>query len=179
MKHIFRTIIILTAVSFAACKGNNTPVKPDPIVTELNHGLVLFYGAYYEGLPRNVVALDLYSSELNFDDNGYIRGTGTNLYISDIFLPLTDSIPADGTYRCDTTAEVNTFLPGMDFEGTPTGTYLLQIKEDAIAQLILFNDSSFTLKEKDGITDIQFNLTAKDKTYAVHFKGNLKYEDRR
>lgn len=179
MKHIFRIIIILAAVSFAACKGNNTPVKPDPIDLELTHGSLLFYGTYYEGLPLNVVAMDLYSKDITFDQSGYIRGSGTNLYLSDIFLPLTDSIPAPGTYRCDTTAEVNTFLPGMDFEGSPTGTYLLQIKDDAIAQLILFNDSSFTLTEKDGITDIQFNLTTKGKTYAVHFNGYLKYEDRR
>ena len=179
MKYIARVIVLALVAALTACSNSNKPTPPETLDLELTHGKLLFYGAYYKGLPRNVIALDLYSRDITFDQNGYIRGSGTNLYLSDIFLPLTDSVPADGFYVCDTTAEVNTFLPGMDFEGTPTGTYLLQIKEDAIAQIILFRDSSFTLTDKDGITDIRFNLTADKKTYAVHFNGNLKYEDRR
>ena len=96
-----------------------------------------------------------------------------------IFLPLTDTVPAAGTYKCDTTTAVSTFLPGMDFEGNPTGTYILRINDSKISSIILCNDSSFVLSRNGETTDIQFNLIADKKQYKLHFCGVLKYEDKR
>lgn len=162
----------------AACSPKNNPVKPTVLETELTQGTVAFYGKYYKGLAQNVVALDMYSRDIHFDSLGYIQGNGTNLYLSDIFLPLSDTIPAAGTYRCDTTGIEGTFLPGMDFEGNPTGTYLLQIQDAAISKIILCSDSSFVLSRDGDTTDIRFNLISDKQQYNVHFRGILKYEDR-
>ena len=48
-----------------------------------------YFGAYYaqEGLPQVACALDCYSDGLKLTMKGVIEGSGTNLYISDIFLP--------------------------------------------------------------------------------------------
>jgi len=170
--------LILLPVLLAACTPKN-PVTPTVLATELTQGILAFYGAYYQGLPQNVVALDLYSKDLTFDSLGYIRGSGTNLYLSDIFLPLTDKTPAEGVYRCDTTGAEGTFLPGMDFDGNPTGTYLLQIANNAISRIILCSDSSFVLTREGDTTDIRFNLMSGRQQYKVHYRGVLQYEDRR
>ena len=92
------------------------------------------YGHCYDSLPNvAVVALDLYSEGLELDKNHRIKGTGYNLYLSDIFVP--DSLLEPGLYRSDTTAAPFTFLPGMNFEGYPHGMYLLNIEERQIVHI--------------------------------------------
>ena len=174
-----KALYIFTGVLLAACTPKNNPVKPSVLETELTQGTMAFYGQYYHGLAQNVVSLDLYSKEITFDSLGYIQGNGTNLYLSDIFLSLSDTVPAMGTYLCDTTATEGTFLPGIDFEGNPTGTYLLQIQDAAISKIILCSDSSFVLSRDGDTTDIRFHLISDKQQYDVHYRGVLKYEDRR
>ena len=171
--------IYILPLVLAACSPKNNPVQPVTIVSELAQGTVAYYGAYYHGLQQNVVSLDLYSKDITFDSLGYVQGSGTNLYVSDIFLPLTDTVPADGKYVCDSTGAENTFLPGMDFDGNPTGTYILGIEDAKISTLILCSDSAFSVSRTGDTTDIQFNLISGKKQYMLHFRGVLKYEDRR
>jgi hypothetical protein len=174
-----RTLYISICLFLAACTAKHNPVKPTILETELNQGIVAFYGPYYKGLAQNVASLDLYSKDITFDSLGYIQGNGTNLYVSDIFLPLSDTILSEGIYQCDTTGKTKTFLPGMDFEGNPTGTYLLQIQEATISKIILCSDSSFVYSQDGDTTDIRFNLISDKQQYEIHFRGVLKYEDRR
>ena len=171
--------LYILPLMIVACTPKNNPVKPDALVTELTQGIVAYYGEYYQGLGQNVVALDLYSDGISFDEKGYVQGSGTNLYLSDIFLPITDTVPAAGIYTCDTTGAVNTFLPGMDFDGNPTGTYILRIADAKIGGIILCSDSSFVLSRTGDTTDIQFNLISDKTPYKLHFRGVIKYEDRR
>jgi hypothetical protein len=174
-----RKFLYILPLLFLACTAKKSSEQPEVLQSELTQGTITCYGAYYKGLERNVVSLDLYSKDISFDSLGYVQGSGTNLYLSDIFLPLTDTVPAAGTYKCDTTAAVNTFLPGMDFEGNPTGTYLLKIDDAKISSIILCSDSSFVVSQTGDITDIQFNLISDKKQYKLHFHGVLKYEDKR
>lgn len=174
-----KILYILPIFLLLACSSKKSSEQPEVLESELTQGTVTCYGAYYKGLERNVVSLDLYSKDITFDSLGYVNGTGTNLYISDLFLPLTDTVPTAGTYKCDTTTAVSTFLPGMDFEGNPTGTYILRINDSKISSIILCNDSSFVLSRNGETTDIQFNLIADKKQYKLHFRGVLKYEDKR
>lgn len=99
------------------------------------------YGKAYDSVPHNVFALDLYSDGLSLDSTRRIVGTGTNLYISDIFLA--DSLLAVGAYHSDTTAATHTFLLGQDFEGTPTGIYLFSVVESANAGVQVVDSGRF------------------------------------
>ena len=172
-------IYILLGVVLIGCTPKNSPVKPAVLDTLLTQGTMAFFGPYYKDLARNVASLDLYSKDITFDSLGYIKGSGTNLYLSDIFLPLSDTVSAEGSYRCDTSAAEGTFLPGIDFEGNPTGTYLLQIQDASISKIILCSDSSFVLSRDGDTTDIRFNLISDKQQYRIHYRGVLKYEDRR
>lgn len=141
------------------------------------------YGRCYDSVPHAVVALDLYSEGLELDENHRIRGTGYNLYISDIFVP--DRTGADslrlavGTYHSDTTGEPFSFLPGRDWEGTPSGIYLLNIEEDKLLNIQVLDSGWMVIRDTtNGLTDIQFTLYYKNAygsraTYTPHFQGNL------
>ena len=172
-------IFLCACAIMAGCSPKNGPVKPKTLDLELTQGSLLYYGQYYEGLEQDVVALDLYSKGIAFESLGHIVGSGTNLYLSDIFLPKGDSIPHDGFYRCDSTGAENTFLKGVDFEGNPTGTYILEIEESKLSRVILCSDSSFVWKSEGDTVDISFNLIRNKQPYSAHFRGVLKYEDRR
>ena len=174
-----KRLIYLLPILLAACSAKQNPVKPTVLVTDLTQGTITYYGEYYKGLPQNVVSLDLYSAGISFDDKGYVQGSGTNLYISDVFIPQSDTILTEGIYQCDTTGTERTFLPGMDFENNPTGTYILRIEDAQIAGLMLCSDSSFVFTQAGDTTDIQFNLIADKQKYKLHFRGVLKYEDGR
>ena len=174
-----RVLYILLGVLLAGCSPKNSPVKPKVLDLQLTQGYVWYYGQYYEGLQQDVVALDLYSKDITFDSLGHIVGSGTNLFVSDIFVPVGDTIPHDGLYRCDTTGKENTFLPGMDFEGNPTGTYILELEDSQLSRVILCSDSSFVYQTEGDTVDIRFNLISNKQPYSAHFRGVLKYEDRR
>jgi hypothetical protein len=175
---IFGAFCLCVACCLIGCKPVE-PVKPKVLDLTFTQGSVICYGQYYEGLPQNVVALDLYSKDITFDSLGHIVGTGTNLYVSDIFLPLGDTIPQNGTYQCDTTGAENTFLPGMDFDGNPTGTYILDLEDSQLTRVILCSDSSFLFTRAGDSINIEFNLIGNKQPYSAHFHGVLKYEDRR
>ena len=83
------------------------------------------------------------SDGLQYDSLGYITGTGYNLYLSDVFTGLADSLglPA-GSYKMDSVAREGTFLRGMDFDGNITGCYLLEISNDQLKRIVLFTSGS-------------------------------------
>lgn len=173
-----KSLLYIALILLAACSSKNAPSKSDSIASEMTYGKLIYYGQYYDSIKYNVLALDLYSDGLTLDSTDHMVGSGTNLYLSDIFVPLSDTTLIDGTYCCSSNPESKTFYPGKDFEGTPTGTYLLQVEEAKVAQIILCNDSTFVVSHDGNSTDLQFYLKTEDKQYNIHFKGVLDYEDR-
>ena len=131
------------------------------------------YGHCYDSLPNvAVVALDLYSEGLELDKNHRIKGTGYNLYLSDIFVP--DSLLEPGSYRSDTTAAPFTFLPGMNFEGYPHGMYLLNIEEGQIVHIQMLDSGSFVYRNDSLLFAIHYRNVYNEKAkYYCHFGGTL------
>lgn len=172
-------ILYIAIILLAACTSKNSPSKPDTIASEMTYGKLICYGQYYDSIKYNVLSLDLYSGGLTLDSTDHMVGSGTNLYLSDIFIPLTDTTLIDGTYKCSKTPEPKTFYPGKDFEGTPTGTYILQVENAKVSQIIICSDSTFVVSTSGETKKLLFNLKSEDKNYNIHFKGVLDYEDRR
>ena len=174
-----KSILYIALIILTACSSKNTPTKPDTIATEMTYGKLIYYGKYYDSIQLHVVALDLYSDGLTLDTTNHMVGSGTNLYLSDIFIHMTDTTLADGTYRCSKKPENKMFYPGTDFEGTPTGTYILQVQDAKVAKILLCNDSIFVVNHNGQTTDLLFHLKTEEQSYHIHFKGVLDYEDRR
>ena len=174
-----KSLLYIALILLAACSSKNSPSKPETIASEMTYGKLVYYGQYYDSIKYHVLALDLYSDGLTLDSTDHMVGSGTNLYLSDIFVPLTDTTLADGTYNCSTKPEPMTFYPGKDFEGTPTGTYILQVENAKVSQIILCSDSTFVVSRNGQTTDLLFHLKSENKSYNIHFKGVLDYEDRR
>lgn len=172
--------LISLLVCLVGCKSSD-PVRPTPkVASEFVMGIEEYYGEYYERVPRSVCALDLYSEGLTLDSANHIKGTGTNLYISDIFLQ--DSVLADGQYTSDTTTAAFTFLPGKDFEGNPTGIYRLQIEESKVVSIVVFSEGTMEVKHWADSTDILLTFPTPKSTpkeYKAHFRGVLSRDDRR
>lgn len=181
MKRILYFLIILLAVG---CQPKDDPTPPKPLELNLTHGKITYYGNPYDSIPLHVVALDLYSDGIKLDSAGYMHGTGSNLYLSDIFIPLTDTCLTNGTYRCEMTTKDHTFLPGMDFDGNPTGTYLLQLNEDKVAHIILMDNGQFNFQTIDTPetpliqAQMTFTLMVEKTIYNISFNGTLTYEQR-
>ncbi len=175
MKRIVYIIGLL--VCLVSCQDSHNPqVSPVESETVLDKGRCIFYGDYYseEGITHNVVDMDLLSANLSYDSLGYIAGTGTNLYLSDIFIHATDTLIPAGVYTADTTAAVGTFLPGMDYEGGVSGAYLLNIVDNAVMKIILIEKGTFTLRYEGAKTHITFDLvTTNGSTYKGTFDGVL------
>ena len=159
MTHRSLAILIPLACICAACHQQSAPSKPATIASEFTACYAEDYGQEYDSLPLHVLALDLYSDGLDLNDKGKIEGTGTNLYISDIFTDPDHSpwVPKDGkltlrtgidslVFRTDSIPSPYTFLPGTDFEGNPTGIYLLSISENAIAGIQVLDSGTFVLR---------------------------------
>lgn len=176
MKHLLPIFLIGLCV---ACHPYNPPT-PSPVIpvdTVMTRAKYKAYGTYYKRLDKNVFSLDLYSAGLQNDSLGYIVGSGTNLYLSDILLP--DSVHSlqPGTYTLDTTAAAYTFLPGMNIDGGISGTYLLLINEDAVKQIYYFTSGTFTLAMRGDTADMTFHLLSdKKKIYNASFSGILTQE---
>lgn len=138
-----KILYICALMVLAGC----TPNKPSPyrgLPKTYNLAYQEIYGHCYDSIPYAVVSLDLYSEGIELDKNHRIKGTGYNLYLSDIFVP--DSLLTEGAYKSDTSAQPFTFLPGRDYEGTPHGMYILNIEEDKIIQIQVLDSGSFVYR---------------------------------
>jgi len=130
------------------------------------------YGHCYDSIPYAVVSLDLYSEGIELDKNHRIKGTGYNLYLSDIFVP--DSLLTEGAYKSDTSALPFTFLPGRDYEGTPHGMYILNIEEDQIIQIQVLDSGSFVYRNDSLLFKLYYrNAYGGQATYSPSFSGDL------
>lgn len=168
---------LLATLAFTACEHNNGE-KPDSMPKEFNLAYQEIYGHCYDSVPYAVVSLDLYSEGLTLNSQHRMEGTGYNLYLSDIFVP--DSLLVEGTYQSASTVQPFTFLPGCTYEGTPSGIYLLYIKDGVFQDYQMLDSGTMVVKE---IANFQHELQFKfyytsaygeKAIYETHFKGTLK-----
>ena len=159
----------------AACR----PVNPSSyrgLPKEYKTAYEQIYGHCYDSLPDlAVVALDLYSEGLDLDKDKVIRGTGYNLYISDIFVP--DSLLEEGEYYSipsDSLPESFTFLRGRNYEGTPHGMYILNIEEDKVIQIQVLDSGSFVYRNDSLLFTLYYrNAYGGKATYQCSFAGEI------
>lgn len=184
MKKYF--LILFSLLMLASCRQSNTPSTPSgTYATTFNLGQLEYYGAYYAeaGLESGVMAIDLYSEGLTLNRKGYMVGTGTNLYFSDIFIDIADSanLKKDAVYSSDTTGMPLTFLPGTYYEGNFTGAYLLSITEGQLTGYTLIPEGSLSLQTSAlGVTTISFEgKLSNGKKYTCDYEGRLQYQDKR
>ena len=177
MKHIIHYTSYIIALVLCACNPVKT-VEHQSIPTEYTSAWDERYGVCYDSIPYAVVALDLYSEGLELDSAHRMQGTGYNLYLSDVFVP--DSLLAAGEYRSDTTAHPFTFLPGRDWEGTPSGMYLLYVEDSQLQSIRVLDSGSVVVRDTtNGLQDLQLTLYYKNDygykaTYVTHFQGELR-----
>lgn len=181
MRHTTCYFMMILLLCFTQCKD---PIKVNKTAQESNYdkGQVTFYGAYYatNGIEQNVVSLDIYSKDLSLDSAGYMVGTGVNLYISDIFLPQQDTMLVESSYIMDTTGRAFTFIPGVNFDGTISGAYILTVTDGSLVNTEIFEDGSFQVGYKGDSVLIEFLLKKESgEKYAANFKGELPYYDGR
>ena len=172
-------IYIVTGVAAwmaAACTKYPTDVRKG-IPSEYTEGWLEIYGQCYDSINQGVVALDLYSDGLTLDENHRMKGTGYNLYISDIFVE--DSQLVCGTYLSDTTAERFTFLPGKAFDDIPTGMYLLYVADNQLLSIQLLDSGTIVVSDTtDNLKDMRMtfyfrNVYGNTATYETHYQGAL------
>ncbi len=168
-------VYILLLILIASCKKSNSVIYPSRIPLDSVYITADFrtHGDYYNtGLQ--VYAIDLLSDGLVYDSTYHIYGTGCNLYLSDVFAK-TDSLAA-GHYVMDSTVKDMTFLRGMDFEGSITGSYLLQLREDKIDKILLFTSGTMDVQYIENDIRIDFSLYTSDSThYQAYYIGSADY----
>ena len=92
-------------------------------------------------------------------------------------MSMTDSALREGTYRMDTTTEVQTFLPYQYFEGgNITGCYMLDIEESKVRRIIGFIAGEFTLTSLGEDIRMDISLYTEDSTrYHAIYQGPAHY----
>jgi ABC-type lipoprotein release transport system permease subunit len=163
-------LLLLSLFVLPACRYN-TPSERRVFPETYTLAYEEIYGHYYDSTAA-VVALDLYSDGITLDENHRIKGTGFNLYLSDIFVP--DSLLVPGIYRTDTTATPFTFLPGRDFEGMPNGIYILDIQEDKVESIQVVDSGAFECRNDSLLFTLYYrNNGGGVSTYQASFTGTL------
>ena len=168
-------VSLCLATSFMSCRQYNSPRVYQNLDTLLTSGRVEAYGAFYapEGIDYPVFSLDLYGQGVGLNDKGAIEGKGTNLYLSDIFVPVGQSTLPEGTYHCDTVATEFAFLRGMNYDGNYGGSYVLLIGESSYTVYLIVSAQMQLSYIGDTMQlDGQAVLENK-KAYPFHFKGVL------
>lgn len=172
MRKIIGIFGFLCLLGLTSCR-NTTPYVYRGLPKEYNLAYEQIYGHCYDSLPNvAVVSLDLYSEGLELDKDKHIKGTGYNLYLSDIFVP--DSLLEIGSYRSDATGKAYTFLPGRDFEGYPHGMYILNIEKDQVLAIQLLDSGSFVYRNDSLLFTLYFRNTYGNRvTYNCTYHGAL------
>ena len=179
-----KKIVFFFFLAFLLAACSYTPSRRIVFPAEYTTGWQEIYGHCYDSVPYAVVALDLYSDGLELDKDHRMQGTGHNLYLSDIFVP--DSLLTPGTYTSlavhDGVVDAPrafTFLPGRDWEGTPSGMYLLYVEEGKLQSIQLLDSGRMVVRDTlNDLTDIRLTLYYKNAygykaTYESHFQGSL------
>lgn len=162
--------------------------RPDQatFAKDMHTAYLQYFGAYYaeEGLPQVVCALDCYSDGLKLNKKGIMEGSGTNLYISDIFLPAEQaSAPGvtmlpEGEYAADTSGNAMTFLPGKTFEGQITGAYLLRIEDDQLVNYTILPTGKLQVSYVGDTVVLHVEaVTAQKQAYTADFRGVMVFQD--
>lgn len=173
MRNVIYLLLLLLVASCNPINNPNTPTKP--VIADSVFVCADFrkYGDYYK-TGHQVYAIDLLSQGLEYDSLFHIQGSGYNLFLSDIFTT-SKSLPA-GHYQMDSVAKDMTFLRGMDFEGSITGTYLLQISENKIQRITLFTAGSMDVAYLEDEILLDFKLYTADSTlYHATYQGPAMY----
>lgn len=173
MRNVIYLLLLLLVASCNPINNPNTPTKP--VIADSVFVCADFrkYGDYYK-TGYQVYAIDLLSQGLEYDSLFHIQGSGYNLFLSDIFTT-SKSLPA-GHYQMDSVAKDMTFLRGMDFEGSITGTYLLQISENKIQRITLFTGGSMDVAYLEDEILLDFKLYTADSTlYHATYQGPAMY----
>lgn len=170
MKHT-TIIILLPLLLLASSCHRQQPYHPYLADTEFTTCIYHSYGSFYPGLKQQVVSLDLYSNDLSLGEDDRIYGTGTNLYLSDVFIDSLATMLPEGQYRSDTTGAEFTFFPGTDYDGNPTGVYRLVIVDDELQGIMLYPDSCMTVSYVNDSLDIRFRLYNSMGKYEAHYRG--------
>lgn len=173
MRNVIYLLLLLLVASCNPINNPNTPTKP--VIADSVFVCADFrkYGDYYK-TGHQVYAIDLLSQGLEYDSLFHIQGSGYNLFLSDIFTT-SKSLPA-GHYQMDSVAKDMTFLRGMDFEGSITGTYLLQISENKIQRITLFTGGSMDVAYLEDEILLNFKLYTADSTlYHATYQGPAMY----
>lgn len=170
-RDVVLSFIVLCSMLLLSCNRNSP--TPRPVAPkEYQEAYLTCHGRCYDSIPFSVLSLDLYSEGLTLDSTHRMQGSGYNLYLSDIFVA--DSVLDAGTYTSDSTARLFTFLPGRDFEGMPTGAYLLHVNEGSLESIQLIDSGRFVVRDTlDEIVDIRFTLYYGRECYEAHYQGPL------
>ena len=171
-------LYIAILVLVVACQPHNVPTKPTGLQVDSVYTSADFraYGDYYNS-GHEVYAIDLLSDGLAYDSAWHISGSGYNLFLSDVFASAEDTmgLPA-GSYEMDSVVRVGSFLRGMNFEGSITGSYLLQIHEDKIQRIILFSTGHMTVDYVADDIVLDLHLYTEDSThYHATYMGPVMY----
>ena len=177
---IFIVYILPLLVTFVACRPINQPDTDSAIGYDSVYVIadIQWHQQYYPLLDRQVFSIDLLNKGLEFDSTNHIVGTGVNLYFSDIFLPLTDTVLKEGIYSMSSTPDAYTFLPYMYFEGNITGCYMLNIQEGNIERIIGFTAGNFEIISMEN-NDIHMDIslyTADSTHYHAIYQGPALYQ---
>ena len=157
MKHI--ACMVCMAAALAACEMPSVrPASKGVWDSVLVAAHIVNHGQYYPNIGCNVLSVDMLSRGLEFDSLYHISGSGVNLYLSDVFVPLGDTVPASGIYTIDTTAAAYTIVPATDFRPGMTGAYLLRIDNGAIRDTMLFSGGEMTVTQWADSLMMQFAL---------------------
>ncbi len=171
MKKEYFVILIGCLLSVMACTKRQ-PYVYRGLPDEYEIAYEEIYGHCYDSIAQAVVALDLYSEGLELDKNHRIKGTGYNLYLSDIFVP--DSLLKEGSYRHSKDGEAFTFLPGRDYDGTPHGMYILNIEENKVIGIQVLDSGSFVFRNDSLLFTLYYkNAYGYRAVYSPTFHGTL------
>lgn len=176
MKQIQVVMLLLSVAGLMACSVPNKPqneAMTDSVFVESD---IRFFGQHYPNIAQNIVSIDLLSKGLVYDSSYHISGTGTNVYLSDIFIPLADTLLPSGVYDIDTTVLSYTLLPGMRIDRTVTGAYLLRIKDGVIKETLSFNRGSMTVSQwADSVSLDMVFYTQDSSCYHGWYVGSFSY----
>ena len=161
---------MLVSWVMTSCYSSYTPRTVQTLDTTLTSGRLEYYGAYYKkiGVSYDVFCLDLYSKGLGLNDEGKMEGVGTNLYISDIFVPTTDGTLPEGTYSSDSTAATMHFLRGVDYGGNYAGSYVLLMGESGY-KVILLTEGQLTVSYVGDTLVLDGSAKLKNTRQPYHF----------
>lgn len=159
--------LLLGLLFLVGCKPQSDVVYRPKLATEFTRCYIRPYGGFYPGTGSHVLMLDLYSEGLDTDSLGSLNGTGTNLCLTDVFVPVGAKIPPAGDYVLDTTAAPFSVLPGADYDGNPAGVYSVLVVDSEVRSVALYTDSTLTVSWSGDTLEMNFCLTQ----YHAHYRG--------